>query len=758
MSNIDEISQSKEIEKNLNLEQNNIEDYIFTDENNNKYNKVEENEQTNNYKNIINNQQSIEFSENQQEENIQKENNFKNHINNMNNINNFTEKEKENNNIMNNDIEEEFEKDQINYDQENLNEIKNENNDNINENNNDNNEDEELPLITLNFISVCQCCKKSFDDNTYLPYLLKCGHFFCIKCINEYFTDKNGIKCPSDGLIAKSISELTLLSNLIPKNNLNKNINTSSSTNINNNNTNITYNTNKNNNEQTDINIQNNSSNQNYCPIHKDQKLSHVICDNNELICVYCAFECFKKNPKCEIKELSAHLNSFTSNINDIISNNQNEVLNLHDSLKKIKNNKEIEEKAVNTFFECLHDYLNEKKNDYLEQINNIFGNNTKKLGDKLEEVTQNIDTGENIKSMIEKFLEKGNNQKDLKEGYNDILNKYLMLEQKNKNSRQKMELEEYKFIHIDEDKIVKNFQSFGEIKILNKKTKFNLNLNDDFNYNNKDKNIKKIIFNENNSVNLDLKEKEKFIDNNIFNYKKENISKNKEDKSIDISQDKNKPGLKSFHNKNNFNYIILDDLSITNNNNSYLNNDNNILKLDINNEIDNNYYINENNFDEKNKGFNNILNKKNYTNLNNNFKKITFNNGDQKNKKVIIHKNTKSFNNYIDLQNYNTSLNNYYLLSKINGNNSKKDKERNITVNNYEVHQTLKNSFNNNYNYGHNYNNSSYLNKLFELNNNNSNYYGYNTNKNNIRTNRRKFTFLNDFDTSYKNNKFNFK
>ena len=63
MSNIDEISQSKEIEKNLNLEQNNIEDYIFTDENNNKYNKVEENEQTNNYKNIINNQQSIEFSE-----------------------------------------------------------------------------------------------------------------------------------------------------------------------------------------------------------------------------------------------------------------------------------------------------------------------------------------------------------------------------------------------------------------------------------------------------------------------------------------------------------------------------------------------------------------------------------------------------------------------------------------------------------------------------------------------------------------------
>jgi hypothetical protein len=77
--------------------------------------------------------------------------------------------------------------------------------------------EEELPLITLNFISICQCCKNSFDNNIYKPYLLKCGHFFCIKCIKDYFSDQNGIKCPSDGLIAKSIDELTFLNNLIPK-------------------------------------------------------------------------------------------------------------------------------------------------------------------------------------------------------------------------------------------------------------------------------------------------------------------------------------------------------------------------------------------------------------------------------------------------------------------------------------------------------------------------------------------------------------
>lgn len=68
------------------------------------------------------------------------------------------------------------------------------------------------------------------------------------------------------------------------------------------------------------------------------------------------------------------------------------------------------------------------------------------------------------------------------KEGYKNILNQYLMLEQKNKNNKKKMELEEYKFVHIDEDKIVKNFQSLGEIKLLNKKHKFNININDELN------------------------------------------------------------------------------------------------------------------------------------------------------------------------------------------------------------------------------------------------------------------------------------
>ena len=73
----------------------------------------------------------------------------------------------------------------------------------------------ELPLIILNSISICQCCKNKFDDKNNLPYLFKCGHFFCINCIKQYFKNEKGIICPSDGLVANSMNELKLLKNLV---------------------------------------------------------------------------------------------------------------------------------------------------------------------------------------------------------------------------------------------------------------------------------------------------------------------------------------------------------------------------------------------------------------------------------------------------------------------------------------------------------------------------------------------------------------
>ena len=741
MSHNNEANQSKESEQKINLSSNNVDEFLLKDDKNinNRLNNIKESEKKD-FKNITNSQRSLDILGKERYEKSENQNNMINK--NINNFNNFTEEEEENNNIINNNYEEDDENEEINLEQENINKIKNENYDN------DNNDDEELPLITLNFISICQCCKNSFDNKTYLPYLLKCGHFFCIKCIKEYFSDKNGIKCPSDGLIAKSINELRLLSNLIPKIDQITINNDLPSNEIN---SNIENNNNRKLLEHKNNNFVNHSI---FCPVHKEQKLSHVISNTNEIICVYCAFECFKKNPKCEIKELTSQLKEFTLNINDIISDNQNEVLKLHDSLKKIKSNKENEEKSINNFFDCLFDYLNEKKNDYLEQINNLFIKNTKTLGDKLEEINDNIENSEKLKNIIENFIENRVDENKFKENYNEILNKYLMIEQNNKVNNKKIFLDEYKFVHIDEDKLVKNCQALGEIKITKKKNQLNFNgeINDNDNY--KESNLSKLILNKTNNNDIEFKSidigKEDNNGSNInYDIKKEDKKGKNLYKSIEAKYNKDKIQL-NYHKNKNINYIVLDDLSINNNNNSFLNNDRNSLKIEFNNGYDNNFYMNNNG--NKNKEYN-IFNKKNTHNI---LRNNTFNSNSLKDKKVIIHKNSKSFYNYIEFPNYNTSYNNYYLLSKIN---NKKDKERNITVNNYEVHQTLKNSFNNNYNYGYNNNSSNYLNKLFEFNNPNS--FGYNTNTNkNVKTNRKKFSFLGGLNIGTKNNnkKFDFK
>ena len=85
---------------------------------------------------------------------------------------------------------------------------------------NNNNINQSSKLITLKYVSVCQCCKLNFNSQSNLPYLLQCGHFFCKECILKKFFDKKTkvIVCPEDGAVAKSLSELKVLQNLIIEN------------------------------------------------------------------------------------------------------------------------------------------------------------------------------------------------------------------------------------------------------------------------------------------------------------------------------------------------------------------------------------------------------------------------------------------------------------------------------------------------------------------------------------------------------------
>ena len=199
-------------------------------------------------------------------------------------------------------------------------------------------QEDELPLITLNFISICQCCKNKFDDKNNLPYLFKCGHFFCVNCIKQYFTDQTGIVCPSDGLVAKSVSELKLLKYLIldsKKQNykkINSYLQMDSSLNSNN------------------KNVNSNNYLNNYCHIHKNQKLSHIINETNEIICVHCAFEKLKSNPNLEIKEIKEKYREYNNNLEAIINNGKKNIELIQHTLELIDKNKENEEKKMNIF------------------------------------------------------------------------------------------------------------------------------------------------------------------------------------------------------------------------------------------------------------------------------------------------------------------------------------------------------------------------------------------------------------------------
>ena len=379
--------------------ENELDDYQNQDKDQQKTNEIEglddfqneeaENNEHNNYLKYVEQNKNLN-------QNIKETNNPKNISNNNNNINI--------NNLINYN--------QINNKEE-TNKIKNEENNNINNNKNNENEEENiredgeigedgeeegdeeenLPLITLKYVSICQCCKNSFDSEKHLPYLFKCGHFFCKECIEEQFTDEEGIKCPIDGLIAKTIKEFKLLNNLIIDKTIPSQRNENENNNLNNN-----------------------------CQIHKGQKLTHIVVNTKEIVCVYCAFDLIRKKTNCEVKELKEIFEDYLNTTEKIININQNNVEIIQKTLKDIKNNKQNEEKNVLFYFEHILKYINTKKEEILSKIDSIFTENATKLSQKLENFSAQIELGERLKEYINNF-EKNNNL-----GYNDIYEVYLKL------------------------------------------------------------------------------------------------------------------------------------------------------------------------------------------------------------------------------------------------------------------------------------------------------------------------------------------
>ena len=302
-----------------------------------------------------------------------------------------------------------------------LNEVNNkENKENINQNNSentnevnnikDNEPEDEFPLITLNFISNCQCCKNKFDREKCIPYLLKCGHFFCIDCIKQYFTSQNGVVCPLDGPIAKSIEDLKLLKNLIPDTK-SKNKNVVSK---------INYL------ELEKDNINNNINN--FCSIHKNQKLTHMIKDTNEVICVHCAFDRLKANSNTQIIEIQDRFSEYNEVIENIINNSQKNIELINHTLDLIKKNKENEIKKLNIFISNMLKFIEEIKKEKTDQIQNISNDNIHELEQKLLIFNEIIEQGEEFKRVID------NEDND---NYVNILNNYHSILKLNKSNNE---------------------------------------------------------------------------------------------------------------------------------------------------------------------------------------------------------------------------------------------------------------------------------------------------------------------------------
>ena len=372
-------------------------------------------------------------------------------------------------------------------------------------NNEEENEEDEnsenLPLISLKYLSKCQCCQNVFNGNINIPYLFQCGHFFCKKCIEENFTDEEGIKCPNDGLIAYSLDELKILNNLI---NDNKYIESS--------------------NRKFDL----------FCQIHKGEKLTHFIENTKEMICVYCAFDKCKKNPNCEIKEIKDKVISINNNIDYIINDNQNLIEIIQQGLNNIKNNKESEERKIEFFFEKVFTILSNKKIEMINQIDTFYNENIRKLNQEINFFSNIIDECDNLKNEIE----------NVQINFLEILDYYNKIKYELKDLKTiKIQLQETKFIYQQENKILNKINKICDIQILPRI--FELNGINDINKFNAEDKINKTIneisqlddFNNSfNTLNINyslLNGKDKLFSSYSFNNTKYSFNKTKTNSKI---------------------------------------------------------------------------------------------------------------------------------------------------------------------------------------------------------------------------------
>lgn len=400
---------SKTNNKNMNYYNTNNERHYINDDNNNNIESQE--------------QQNLEFEENNNDNEVIDNNEL-----------NDKEQNQEyqyNNEEFNDDIIDQ-EQDQNNYVQSNL----------------DKSQSQFTSLLKIQYISVCQSCKESFNSTINVPFMLKCGHFFCRNCLLTVFSDDEGrIYCPEDqNEVANSISELKLLNNLINTDTENNEIN-----------------------GDVDNNNQTNKIINSFCIKHPNQRLTHIEEQSKEIMCVHCAFQKFRSNPQLEIKEITDVCGDLLEKVNSILEDNQYYVEILQSSLKNIKDNKANEENKVFELYDELIKFLEQKKEEYIDQINNVFSNNADKLSEKLDVFSQKMEEAEEFKLSVNQIM----NNPDSFHQITDLTYHFDSFLKPSEDTLHKLELTEYNFISDNCSKIIKMLNSSAEFKNKTKIVKF---------------------------------------------------------------------------------------------------------------------------------------------------------------------------------------------------------------------------------------------------------------------------------------------
>ena len=236
------------------------------------------------------------------------------------------------------------------------------------------------PLIQFTSLYYCQSCNSQFNTSTHLPYLFKCNHFFCKQCIQTTFSTSNGIKCPKDGIIANSLDDCTIITNIITP------------------------------------------RQSNTCQLHKSQPFTHYVEETREIICVYCAFNKMRSNPKLTIKEIKEKIKEYIHDI-DLLHVNHSQFANfLQELLDQINENKQSQQNKIITLFDQMISYLENKKKVLLNKIDCLYHENSLVINDKLNMLSHKVEEAIKLKS---EFDDIENNVKDFNliiDGFNEFI------------------------------------------------------------------------------------------------------------------------------------------------------------------------------------------------------------------------------------------------------------------------------------------------------------------------------------------------